>query len=288
MSQDHTERFVQASGARLYVEETGSGYPVVFAHELYSDCREWESQVRWFSRFYRCITFNARGYPPSDVPADPSLYGYQFAVDDIAAVLRGLQIAKAHIVGLSMGAYAALHFGLKHPQLASALVAAGVGTGSPAADRPGFAAQAEASARAYLTQGSAALAEGVALGPTRRQLLRKDPRGFETFLRHLREHSAEGMAHTMSQFQARRPSLEDFQAEFAKLEIPVLIIAGDEDEPCLETSLFLKKTIPGAGLWICPHTGHGINLEEPAAFNAMIESFFSSVERGRMSDPKQP
>jgi len=269
--------FVNASGARLYVEETGSGYPVVFVHELYSDCREWEAQVRWFSRSYRCVTFNARGYPPSDVPTDPNLYGYQYAVDDIAAVMRGLGIAKAHIVGLSMGAYAALLFGLKHPDMASAIVAAAVGSGSPATDRAEFVASADASAKAYLQQGAAAMAESVGSGPTRKQLQRKDPRGFEAFLQHLREHSPEGMAHTLSRYQAQRPSLYDFEAEFAKLRIPVLLIAGDEDAPCLETSLFLKKTIPNAGLWICPHTGHGINLEEPAAFNAMVDEFLCQV-----------
>ena len=270
--------FVNATGARLYVEETGSGYPIVFAHELYSDCREWEAQVRWFSRAYRCITFNARGYPPSDVPDDSSLYGYQFAVDDIAAVMSGLGITRAHIVGLSMGAYAAMLFGLKYPHMVSALVAAAVGSGSPAADRAEFVANSEATAHAYLEQGAAAVAETVGAGPTRQQLQRKDPRGFESFMRHLREHSAQGMAHTLAQFQAKRPSLQDFQSEFAKLQIPVLLIAGDQDAPCLETSLFLKKTIPNAGLWICPHTGHGVNLEEPAAFNAMVQNFFQDVE----------
>ncbi|HTR34703.1 MAG TPA: alpha/beta hydrolase [Bryobacteraceae bacterium] len=269
--------FVNATGARLYVEETGSGYPVVFVHELYSDCREWEAQVRWFSRGYRCITFNARGYPPSEVPDDSSLYGYQFAVDDISAVMSGLGITRAHIVGLSMGAYAALLFGLKYPHMVSALVAAAVGSGSPAADRAEFVANSEATARAYLEQGAAAVAETVGAGPTRQQLQRKDPRGFESFMRDLREHSAQGMAHTLAQFQAKRPSLQDFQSQFAKLQIPVLLIAGDEDAPCLETSLFLKKTIPNAGLWICPHTGHGVNLEEPAAFNAMVQNFFGEV-----------
>jgi len=269
--------FVNATGARLYVEETGSGYPIVFVHELYSDYREWEAQVRWFSRAYRCITFNARGYTPSDVPDDASLYGYQFAVDDIAAVMRGLGIARAHIVGLSMGAYAALLFGLKYPQMASALVAAAVGSGSPPADRAEFVANSEATARAYREHGAAAVAETVGAGPTRQQLRRKDPRGFEDFMRHLREHSAQGMAHTMAQFQAKRPSLEDLEADFAKLQIPLLLIAGDEDAPCLETSLFLKKAIPNAGLWICPHTGHAVNLEEPAAFNSMVQNFFAEV-----------
>jgi pimeloyl-ACP methyl ester carboxylesterase len=273
--------FVDAEGVRLYVEETGSGEPIVFVHELHSDYRGWEAQVRWFSRSHRCITYNARGYPPSEVPGDPSLYGLPFVVHDIANIVQALGISKAHVVGSSMGAYAALHFGLLYPQMASSLVVSGVGSGSPAADRAAWVADCEANARAYLEQGSAAMAEVAGRGPTRLQLLRKNPRAFDEFLSHLREHSGEGKARTLVGYQARRPSLQDYQDEFSRLGIPVLLIAGDEDEPCLETNLWLKRTLPNAGLWICPNSGHAINLEEPAAFNRMVEDFFSAVERGR-------
>jgi pimeloyl-ACP methyl ester carboxylesterase len=275
--------FVTADGLRLYVEETGTGDPIIFAHELHSDYREWEAQVRWFSRSYRCITFNARGYPPSDVPGDSGLYGFPFVVHDIAAVMRDLGISNAHVVGLSQGAYAALHFGLMYPEMARSLVVASVGAGSPAADRAKFVAEAEATARAYLEQGSYAVAEVVGQGPARTQLLRKDPRGFHQFLSHLREHSPERKARTLVGYQARRPSLQDYEKEFAGLQIPVLLIAGDEDEPCLETTLWLKRTLPNAGLWICPNSGHAINLEEPAAFNRTVGDFLSAVERGRRS-----
>ena len=266
--------FVNSDGVRLYVEETGSGDPIVFVHELHSDYREWEAQVRWFSRFYRSVTFNARGYPPSDVPADPGLYGFPHVVHDIAAVLQALAISKAHVVGSSMGAYAALHFGWMYPNMALSLVVAGVGSGSPAADRAAFVADADATARAYLDQGSAVVAEVAARTPIRLNLLRKNPRAFDKFLSHLRQHSAEGKARTLLGYQARRPSLQDFQRELSGLQIPVLLIAGDEDEPCLETTLWLKKTLPNAGLWICPHSGHAVNLEEPAAFNRTVEDFF--------------
>ena len=108
--------YVEATGAKLYFEESGYGYPIIFIHEFASDIRGWEAQVRYFSRSYRCISYNARGYPPSDVPEDASLYRWQFAVDDIAAVMRDLKIERAHLVGLSMGGYAALQFGLRYPE----------------------------------------------------------------------------------------------------------------------------------------------------------------------------
>ncbi|WP_050992085.1 MFS transporter [Bradyrhizobium yuanmingense] len=114
--------YIDAAGVNLYFEEAGEGHPIIFLHELGSDSREWETQVRYFSRAYRCITFNARGYAPSDVPDDPTLYGWELAVNDIAAVMRGLVVEHAHLVGLSMGGYAALQFGLR--RTINALVAA--------------------------------------------------------------------------------------------------------------------------------------------------------------------
>jgi pimeloyl-ACP methyl ester carboxylesterase len=269
--------YVNSGGVGLYVEETGSGDAIVFVHELHADYREWEAQVRWFSRFYRCVTFNARGYPPSDVPSDVTLYGLPFVVDDIAAVVRGLGIEKAHVVGSSMGAYAALHFGMMYPELARSLVIASVGSGSPPADRAVFVAEAEATAQAYLEQGSSAMAEVVGRGPNRLQLLRKNPRAFDGFMSHLREHSAEGKARTLLGYQARRPSLQDYEREFLSLRIPILLMAGDQDEPCLETTLWLQRTLPNAGLWICLNTGHAINLEEPDAFNRTVEDFLKAL-----------
>jgi pimeloyl-ACP methyl ester carboxylesterase len=272
--------YVDASSAKLYYEETGSGYPIVFVHEFGSDCREWETQVRHFSRAYRCIAYNARGYPPSDVPNDLNQYGWEFSVDDIAAVMRGIGIDRAHIVGLSMGGYAALQFGLRHPGKASAIVAAGAGTGSPPSLREAWLKEAPATARGFLERGIEAMAEEMGHSPTRIQLKHKDPRGWQDFMDHLRQHSARGMSNTMARYQALRPSLHDFRDRFAKMTTPVLLAVGDEDAPCIETNLMLKAAIPMAGLWMCPNTGHAINLEEPAAFNAQVESFLSAVERG--------
>src|SRR6185312_365461 len=272
--------YAQSGKVRLYYEETGAGFPILFVHEYGSDYREWESQVRYFSRRYRCVTFNARGYPPSDVPQTNADYGYEFARDDAVAVLNHLGIRHAYIVGLSQGAYATLQFGLRYPEMARALVVAGVGSGSPRALRDEFVKNTLASAEAFLTQGSAAVAETMANSPTRIQLKAKNPRGYEEFLAHLREHSNIGMALVGRNYQAKRPSLEDFGPALGQMTMPVLLACGDEDEPCIETNLWLKRVIPTAGLWMVPRTGHAINLEEPAAFNDELSKFFAAVENG--------
>jgi len=280
--------YADANGVKLYVEETGSGYPIVFVHEFAADHREWETQVRYFSRDYRCITYAARGYLPSDVPEEEAAYHYTHFADDIAAVIRHIGVPKAHVVGLSQGAYAALMFGLRHPQLASALVAAGVGSGSVREQREDFIKQCEINAHRFLQEGSPAMAQEMGVGPSRVQLLNKDPRGWQEFVDHLSHHSAKGSALTMRNYQSKRPSLYDFAQQFSQLTIPTLIMVGDEDDPCIEPSVFLKRAIPTAGLFVQPRTGHAINLEEPAVFNREVQEFFSTVERGRWGkrDPR--
>ena len=119
-------------GIKLYYEETGTGIPIVFVHEFAGDCRSFEPQVRYFARRYRCITYNARGYPPSDVPRDAERYSQERARDDIRADKDALKLDKAHVVGLSMGGFAVLHFGMTYPERARSLVIAGCGYGAEA------------------------------------------------------------------------------------------------------------------------------------------------------------
>ena len=272
--------YVEATGAKLYFEESGEGYPIIFIHEFASDIRGWEPQLRHFSRGYRCIAYNARGYPPSDVPDDASSYSWEFAVDDIAAVMRGLSIERAHLVGLSMGGYAALQFGLRYPEKVGAIFAAAVGSGSHPSRRDAWLRETSVLARILSDRGIEGIAERIARGPARIQLKHKDPKGWQEFLARLVELSPRGLSHTMARCQALRPSLHDLRDQLSGLTLPVLLAVGDEDIACLETNLMLKSVLPSSGVWICPNTGHGINLEEPAAFNDQIERFLAAVDRG--------
>jgi len=268
-------------GVKLHYEEAGAGAAIVFVHEFAGDLRSWEPQLAHFSRRYRCIAYNARGYPPSDVPASMERYSQESARDDILAVLDALMIERAYVVGLSMGGFATLHFGMKYSARALGLVVAGCGYGAVPAQREEFQRDSRANARALLEDGMAKVAPVYAQRAARRQLKAKDPRGFERFVRHLGEHSALGSANTMLGYQARRPSLYDLQAEMAGITAPTLVVAGDEDDATLEPGLLMKRTIPGAGLVVLPWSGHAMNLEEPALFNRVVEDFFHQIEMGR-------
>ena len=275
-------------GVKLYFEDTGKGIPIVFIHEFAGDCRSYEPQVRHFSKYYRCITYNARGYPPSDVPDDGERYSQARARDDVRSVLDGLKLDKAHIVGLSMGGFAALHFGFTYPQRCRSLVVAGCGYGAAPNERAKFAEEAETSAKRFEDLTMAKAAEAYALGPTRVQYQNKDPRGWREFADQLAEHSTDGAARTMRGVQKRRPSLFDLVDQMKSITVPTLIMTGDEDWPCIEPGILMKKSIPTAGLVVMPNAGHTINLEEPDAFNAHLDDFFHMVDAGawRNRDPR--
>ncbi|MGB7542504.1 MAG: alpha/beta hydrolase [Burkholderiales bacterium] len=275
-------------GVRLYYEEAGQGTAILFVHEFLGEYRSWEAQVRYFSRRYRCIAYNARGYPPSDVPSMPEDYSFERQRAGIRAMLDALKIDKAHIVGLSMGAFATFYFGMQWPERALSLTLAGIGSGSMPEGRAKFKQESEARAGWLLADGFEQHAESLCLSPTRVQLQNKDPRGFAEFLALVKRHSARGSALTLKGYQARRPQLQDFREQMAKCTVPTLIISGDEDEPCLDASLMLKRNMPAAGLAFMPQTGHACNLEEPELFNLLCEKFFHQVESGqyRMRDAR--
>jgi len=277
-------------GTRLYVEEAGAGTPVVFIHEYAGDYRSWEPQMRHFARSHRCITYSQRGYPPSDVPDDGARYSQDIARDDVIAVMDALGLDKAHVVGHSMGAATALHVGIHYPQRCISVVAAGCGYGSsPDPTKVEEArAQSRETGRMFAAEGIAVAAPKYADGATRQTHKNKDPRGFAEFARMLGEHSATGHALTMLHLQAKRPTLWDMEADLRKFIPPLLVIVGDEDDWCLDASVFLKRTVPTAGLLVIPRSGHTIPSEEPAAFNAALEDLIVNAEAGRWMGHRAP
>lgn len=267
-------------GVRLWYETAGAGSAVVFVHEFGGNHLSWEPQMTAFARRHLCLTFAARGYPPSEVPREVSAYGQARAADDIVAVMDAAGLAKAHLVGLSMGGFAVLHAAIRHPGRVLSTVAAGTGYGAEKAQEAYFRGVSEQVARGFETLGSPAFASTYALGPSRVQFQHKDPRGWQAFADRLATHDAHGAANTMRGVQAQRPSLYDMEAALKALEAPVLVMAGDEDDHCLQPGLYLKRTIPRCGLAVLPKSGHTLNLEEPELFNRLVADFIAQVEAG--------
>ena len=281
-------RITTPDGIGLHYEEAGEGVPILFIHEFGGNHESWEPQMRFFARRYRCITYAARGYPPSDVPPDLEQYSQRIAVADAVAVLDGLGIGKAHIVGLSMGGFCTVHFGIHHPDRALSLTVAGAGYGFEKENEEYFRGVSREVADQFQTLGAKAFAPIYGSGASRVQFQNKDPRGWQEFVERLATHSDTGAANTMRGVQARRPSFWDLEEELKRMMVPTLVVVGDEDDHCLQPGIFLKKTIPACGLSIFPKAGHTLNLEEPAAFNALLAEFFAQAEAGawKVRDPR--
>jgi 3-oxoadipate enol-lactonase len=272
---------------RLYYEEAGTGTPILFVHEFAADHTNWEPQMRYFSRGHRCIAYSARGYTPSDVPPSADDYSYKHFYTDALAVLDHLNIAKAHFVGLSMGSYSSLQVALNAPDRMLSMTLAGVGSGSSLENLDTFHKSCRDTADQFEKIGSVEVAKVTREAPGRIPFLVKDPRGHADFYAALARHDSKGSANTMRGFQGGRPSIYTLADAIKKAMTPALIICGDEDDACVEPSLFLKRHLPASGLTFFPKSGHVLNLEEPALFNEMVERFIGLVEANRW-EPRDP
>lgn len=275
---------VTVNGVEIYYEEVGQGAPLVFSHEFAGDYRSWEPQMRYFSRFYRCITYSHRGYHPSGVPESLDAYSEELAVEDLYGLVTTVAGGSAHVVGLSMGGSAALKLGLRHPEVCRSLVVAGAGSGATIPDR--FPAECEVVASSIEREGMERFSTMYSRGPGRLRFAQKDPQGFAEFVRMLGEHSAVGSAMTQRGVQARRTSILQIQDQLPGIDVPILIIVGDEDALCIEPAIVMKRLLPNSGLAMFPNSGHTLNLEEPALFNRTVQDFLMAVEQGRWT-PRQ-
>jgi pimeloyl-ACP methyl ester carboxylesterase len=278
---------------RLHYETAGDGKAIVFIHEFGGNYWSWEPQMNFFARRHRCLTYAARGYPPSDVPEDVELYSQARATDDIIDVMDAAGIDRAHLVGLSMGGFAALHVGMRYPNRALSVTAAGAGYGAEKQYEEYFRNVSAEVAKKFTELGAEKFGPMYAEGASRVQFQNKDPRGWQLFADRLKKHSALGAANTMRGVQMRRPSLYDLKDELSKMAVPVMVMIGDEDDHCLQPGMYLKRTIPRCGLTVFPKSGHTLNLEEPALFNGLLAEFIAQVEAGRWdvrdsrADPNQ-
>jgi pimeloyl-ACP methyl ester carboxylesterase len=267
------------NGVELYYEETGQGTPLVWSHEFGGDHRSWEPQVRHFARRYRVITYNHRGYPPSAVPKGAAGYSQDLLVEDLRQLLLRLGLGPVHLAGCSMGGNVARDFALAHPGMLRSLVMVGAGAGSMNRDQ--FLQGNAANAAALEREGIGALARNMADAPARAAFKRKDPRGFAEFLRYVEEHDAQACAHLAREVMSKRKTVPELEAGLRALRVPTLIAVGDEDVPCVEPSLHMRRLIPHSGLVVFPSSGHTVNIEEPDLFNLHVSEFLAAVDGGR-------
>ncbi len=273
----------------LYFEDSGgSGTPVLFLHEYAGDHRSWAQQIKALSGNHRCLVASARGYPPSDCPDSPDAYTQNAMNEDALAVLDAAGVDKAHIVGLSMGAFTALQLAQFHPHRVLSVTAAAGGSGSaelPLA-REGFVTEALGLA-SMMEKTEMIPAEAMCKGPTRIQLRAKDEAAWLRSVKQLSSHPWQAAAHMLRGVQVSRPSLRQQEATLQTVSVPVQLMVGDEDTSCLRVNIWLKQIMACARLTVFPASGHALNLEEPDLFNAGVAGFLTLVDSGQWR-PRDP
>lgn len=267
-----------SNGVKIDYLEAGRGFPLVFCHEHSGDRRGLELQVRHYSRFKRCVAYNYRGYPASDVPSGIEDYSPEAVIDDLLALLDHLKIDQCDLYGFATGGGIALNFAILYPSRVRSLVLVGMGAGST--DRGAWIAACERGAIQLETRGIKALAQSLANAPQRQSLQRKDPIGWGRFLEELDDLSAQGLALMLRGNLMRRRPINELADSISQLPMPVLVVSGDRDLPSFDPCVLISRTAPFGALSIIPCSGHMLPLEEPDLLNQITDRFFLSVAEG--------
>ncbi|MDQ6906786.1 MAG: alpha/beta fold hydrolase [Chloroflexota bacterium] len=258
--------YADVHGARLYYETMGAGHPLVLVHAGIADSRMWDDQFAVFAAHYRVIRYDIRGFGKSAMPPGPSSTS-----GDLYGLLMALGVAKAYIVGLSIGGGIAIDFTLQHPEMVSALVAvaSGLGGTQPSAEMQRVDEEIDA-VRAHDGIDATVEAENRLWvdGPKR------TPDQVNPSVR-ARVGEMNGALHRLPEVDALRERLDPPAVErLGEIHAPTLVIVGDGDVPdVIETADVLARGIAGAQKIVVPGVAHMVNMEVPDAFNRAVLDF---------------
>ncbi|MFE1776759.1 alpha/beta fold hydrolase [Streptomyces sp. NPDC059008] len=261
----------ELADGRLAYRDTGTGQPLVLLHGGFLDHGMWDDQVPAFASDYRVIAPDARGHGGSTNANGPFRQ-----CDDLAALLRHLDVGPAILVGLSMGAGIAVDTALEHPDLVRALVVSGAGTNEPEFQDPWvkemLAEQARALADADAERWIDAWMRGAA-GP-HRSLDDVAPH----VVRRIRSMLTRTVAKHTSTEPVRLVPVPDTWKRAAQVTIPVLAINGSIDsDDHIEMAERLVHAVADGRTATIEGTAHYPNMERPAAFNEALADFLAAL-----------
>ncbi len=269
-------------GCSLFYEDQGEGEAIVFVHEFGGDYRSWTHQVAHFEAAFRCITYSARGFKPSSVPAQRSAYGQAQASADLLALLDGLGLEAVHLVGASMGSFTSLDFALDHAGRVRSLTLVGISSGPRDEEeretyRSGWVTPEVRRREAQREAGAVSVLEE---DPAYRRFQSANPESWRRYVANLREQSVSGALHVLQTLHWNRRSLWKDRERLANLSLPVLLVMGDEDYYLVdETNRFLNDVVPDSRLHVFAGTGHLVNIENARSFNELLHCFLEGLSK---------
>jgi pimeloyl-ACP methyl ester carboxylesterase len=262
---------VEVNDITIDYRSVGNGLPVVLLHGLACGKRMWFHQVRALSPHYRVIVYDARGHGLTDAPDDRARYSPGHLVRDLVGFLDVLRLDRVALVGFSMGGGPALAVAARMPQRISHLVLADVGAGAD----DGWKIQ-------WLANRWIDFLEREGADAMIADMLRSEQFKFYAgrgtrFRRHMagliRATPPAGLRHTLSEVLGKRKSLFRMTETLKSVKVPTLVLLGQQDYLCRNSSRLMAETIPGAALRRIAGAGHITPLEEPRQFNAIVHDF---------------
>ena len=262
---------IQVGALSVAVSEAGAGPPVVLLHGLGCGKRMWFHQLRALRHRFRVIAYDQRGHGGTDAPATATDYSAAHLARDLVGVLDALNIARAAIVGFSLGGGPALALAASKPERVSRLVLADVGAG---ADDP---VKIQSMARQWVALIDRGKVDEVVGEMLRSELFkfyaRRSARRRDHMAALIRATPGNGLRFTLSEVLAKRKSLFRLTGVLKSVRAPTLVLVGQQDYVCSKSSRLLAQTIPDASLKIIADSGHMSPLEQPAAFSAALMEF---------------
>jgi pimeloyl-ACP methyl ester carboxylesterase len=243
----------------------------LLAHGFGGSARNFRPQLRALRGRYRVIVYDARGHARSGAPDAAQDYTLECFVSDLARVLDQAGAERAVVGGLSMGAGVALRFALAHPARVQGLVLASFPASAHAGE--GSTARAAGFARALDEEGLLAAGERFVWG----ERSGLSPRDAALVRQGFSEHRPQALAHVLRELIAVQPAVDELAPELRHLDLPALIVAGEDDSPSVATGRELAAVLPRARLVVVPGAGHVVNLERPEAFNAALFAFLAEA-----------
>jgi pimeloyl-ACP methyl ester carboxylesterase len=259
-----------------YVEE-GSGPPIVLVHGSVSDYREWSSQMIPLARHYRVIAYSRRYHWPNLAPGTDADASVERQADDLAAIIKAMGIAPAHIVGHSFGGAVALNLTLRHPELVRTLVLAEPAVSGVLRDMPENEAVSKES-QAIRAEMQEAFAGGDAERIVRSYAAHVAPGEFEKAAPEVRQMLLANVPAFQLDFTSRRPPFTCDDAR--RVAVPVLIVYGDRSPMGLQRiAEATARCIKAARLVKIPEATHWMQHDHPRAFNDALLEFLAAQGR---------
>lgn len=259
---------------RIDYRSVGRGRPVVLIHGLACGKRMWFHQVRALSERYRVIVYDQRGHGLTDAPDDASRYSAGHLTRDLIGFLDALGLDKVALVGFSLGGGPSLALAATQPQRLSHLVLADVGAGSDDAWKIQWLAQRWIAFAER--EGIEALIADMLRSELFKVYANRDPRYRRHMAGLIRATPLAGLRHTLSEVLGKRKSLFRLTETLKSIKVPTLVMAGQHDYLCRNSSRLLAGTIPGATLRRIAGSGHMSPLERPRDFSAALLEFLSA------------